>query len=243
MLDLDAVTARLSHERSWRRPAILDVGVSSGITTLDLRKAMISNGIIPSVIATDIGIRAAIVTLAPGIKVLVDASEAPLQYDLFGLAVRPWNRRLDYISGYWLLTKITRNLVSNRIRVSVREHVTLISRWVTSGDTIDFIEDDLAVRNPAFEDRFDIVRAANILNRGYFDTAKLKIMIDNLKSYARGPGALIIVNRTHQDGTNHGSIFEVLPDKSLHILRRVGIGSEVENLVCAGSAFAEPKGR
>jgi hypothetical protein len=36
MDELDMLTAHLVRERAWRRPLILDAGVSSGITTLNL---------------------------------------------------------------------------------------------------------------------------------------------------------------------------------------------------------------
>jgi hypothetical protein len=35
------------------------------------------------------------------------------------------------------------------------------------------IEDDLTQRNPDFVRRFDLIRAANILNRGYFEPTHL----------------------------------------------------------------------
>jgi hypothetical protein len=80
--------------------------------------------------------------------------------------------------------------------------------------------------------RFDIVRAANLLNRNYFDADRLRLMVGNLKSYARRPGGLIVINRTHEDGTNHGTIFRA-GDEDVATVHRLGGGSEIESLVTA----------
>ena len=233
MLKLDVIIARLSHDRGWRHPSILDVAVSSGATTCDLQEVFRSSGIDPSIVATDIGIEAAILDVAPGVRVLIDASGTPLQYECFGVAIRAWNRRLDYIFGYWILTKVMQS-IPIRLQTSHRKNVKLISRRINSLK-MDFVEDDLAVPNPAFEKRFDIVRAANILNRGYFPEPKLRSMISNLKSYALGTGALIVINRTHLDGSNHGTVFSLSSDDTLKILERIGDGSEVEGLALDSS--------
>jgi hypothetical protein len=115
------------------------------------------------------------------------------------------------------------------LRTPNRQTVKLISRRVSS-EAVGFIQDDLTVYNQGLVRRFDLVRAANILNRGYFPESTLATMIGNLKSYCRGPGALIAINRTHLDGTNHGSIFSLASDGSLKLLERAGDGSEVELL-------------
>ena len=112
--------------------------------------------------------------------------------------------------------------------------VKLVSRLrtVSANQAIEFVEDELAVRNPRFESRFDIARAANLLNRSYFDLSRLRGMIDNLKSYVRRPDGLLVINRTHEDGTNHGTIFR-LDTGEVQVVERVGGGSEIELLVTA----------
>lgn len=233
MLDLDSMTVRLACDRGWRSPAVIDVGVSSGVTTIDLLAAMVSNGLKPTVTATDLAIRAAIFAVAPGIRLLTDRAGNPLQYELFGLGIRAWNRRLDFITGYFLLTRVAHSFAM-RLSKSRLMDVKLISRLGMSSarNVVEFFEDDLAIQNPSFANRFDIVRAANVLNRSYFEAAKLRIMIANLKTYARKSGALIIINRTHQDGTNHGTVFQT-SDSGVHVVQRIGNGSEIESLVSA----------
>jgi hypothetical protein len=78
------------------------------------------------------------------------------------------------------------------------------------------------------------VRAANVLNRSYFDSAKLRLMVENLMGYARKPGGLIVINRTHEDGTNHGTIFE-LSANGPRVVWRIGRGLEIEYLLCVSA--------
>jgi len=229
--DLDAIVIRLARGKGWHNPAVLDVGVSSGVTTLELQEAMVADGFEPKFIGTDIAINAWIVRIAPGIRVLVDSRDRPLQYELFGIGLRAWNRRLDYVTGYRLLTRLARHFVHTGSNLN-RQAVKLISRRTNAARAVlEIVEGDLSVPNQSFKKRFDIIRAANILNRGYFDPEKLLGMIGNLKDYARGPGSLIVVNRTHDDGINHGTVFETTPDGGLRAVERIGSGSEIEGLM------------
>ena len=231
MSELDSIMVHLAKDRGWSSPMVLDLAVSSGVTTRDLQQAMNVSGLQPSIVATDIAIRANIVELAPGIRVLIDSSARPLQFEFLRLGLRVWNRRLDYVTGYWIVTWLARQLASG-VSSAGGQEVKLVSRRATRSDeNFEILEDDLAVINRSFQKRFDIVRAANILNRGYFEPAKLLAMIDNIKAYARGPGTLVMVNRTHNDGTNHGTVFELSRDNALRVVKRIGAGSEIEELL------------
>jgi hypothetical protein len=229
MRELDGLLARLVRERGPTNPAVLDIGASSGVTTLELREAMLAAGLAPTLVATDMAVRAEIRDAGPGFKVLVDAAQRPLQYELLGFGIRAWNRRLDYLTGYWLLTKAAQLLARNRTPAAGRA-VHLVSRRVSAAGAFDFIENDLGIHSSVFETRFDVIRAANILNLDYFDEPALRGMLRNLVSYARGPGALIVINRTHADGRNHATIFQAADRNRLVPLERLGNGSEIERL-------------
>lgn len=231
MRELDAVTIQLARDRGWDNPAIMDVGVSSGATTIDLLEAMRLSGLRPVITATDLILDAAILAIGPSIRILQDSRGNSLQYEIFGVGIRAWNRRLDFITGYFLLQRLARSIATRFSRSHLMD-VKLISRLKMPKPTnqMEYVEDDLSNRNSEFEGRFDIVRAANVLNRSYFDLPKLRVMIANVTSYARKPGGLIIINRTHQDGTNHGTFFE-RTEQGIRAVQRIGNGSEVEALV------------
>ncbi len=48
-------------------------------------------------------------------------------------------------------------------------------------------------RSTDFAGRFDLVRAANILNKSYFSTAQIRSAVSNIRSYLSGAGSLLIV--------------------------------------------------
>ncbi|HVY43999.1 MAG TPA: ATP-binding protein [Hyphomicrobiaceae bacterium] len=227
MRDLDALLARCAHDLRLLAPAVLDVAVSSGVTTAELGRALADAGLRPAITATDLAIEARLVEVARGVRVLQDSAGRDLQYDIAGVPIRPWARRLDYVTGYRLLSMLARRLCRNN-KDSPARSVQLISRRIDDRSGISFVEDDLIRPNPQFERRFDIVRAANVLNRDYFDHTALSAMISNLIAYLRGPGALLVLNRTHLDGSNHGSICRLEPSGTMLVVARIGRGSEVE---------------
>jgi hypothetical protein len=232
MADLDAALAEELARAACRRPDVLDIGISSGITTVELRDALRRAGLQPRLVGTDRLIEARLVTLGPGLRVLVDPDGHVLQFDLCGLALRPWLRRLDYLTFYWVIAWGLRRLFAGRM-VRARGQggrLRLLTRRLDANDDIDVMQDDLGQPNAAFAGRFDVVRAANVLNLAYFDRAALARHIATLVGYLR-PGGWLVLNRTHGDGRNHGTVFRRAPTGALTVVARVGRGSEIESIV------------
>jgi hypothetical protein len=94
------------------------------------------------------------------------------------------------------------------------------------------MEFDILKVSPQFAKRFDFVRAANILNLHYFSGEQLKVAVQNIKSYLRGRGSLLLVARTAEGGAeNAASLFELLDSGKFAEIARYGKGSEVRDLV------------
>ena len=93
---------------------VLDVGASIGRTTIELADFLRSLGASPQVVGTDLFVDAHLVEVAPGVRILTDTLGWPLQYDVAGLAVRAWGRRLDYLT----LAVVPRLISSRAVRVS-----------------------------------------------------------------------------------------------------------------------------
>lgn len=218
---------------------ILDIGISSGITTLDLIRHLGDSGLHPHVTATDLSMTAYLVPVSPHCSVLVDPAGHPLQYDLMGHAINPWQRRLDYVDGMLLLRAFMNRTYGARATRIVQErgtgglqHVMLVSPRLTRAANLSAIEDNILVRNPDFARRFDFIRAANVLNHHCFDGAALRTALDNLASYASGPGALLLIARTLGAADHQGTLFRLAPDgRHFNVARRFGPGSEIESLV------------
>lgn len=237
-----------AHLASGTRPVrtLLDVAISSGVTTIALADTLARAGLVPAITATDRRLHARIVPLGLGCAALIDADDNLLQLELFGRAMRPWRRRLDYLTGMAIVRRAVTALAVQRARRLLRQSaaaaqpVLLATPRLAQRGDIRLIEDDILVRNADFVARFDLVRAANILTRRYFDDATLACGVDHLLSYLSGPGAWLLVNRTWPTGENRGTLFRLGRDgRDLRVVERFGGGSEIEPLVLAQSRRRE----
>jgi len=217
----------------------LDVGISSGVTTAELYDSFRKAGLSPAMVATDLSIYATIVELSPSVRVLIDTAGDILQYDVFGFAIRPWRRRLDQLTGMAVVKAAIERRYGDAARQSLRagdapsRRVALINPRLAGNADIEVLEDDLLKRNPAFVRRFDFIRAANILNREYFDDATLNAAIETLASYLSGPGALLLLVRTGDRSGHHGAFYELQADGRLLPVQTIGGGSELSALIAA----------
>lgn len=219
---------------SW----VLDVGVSSGITTLELSEALRRRGFSPRVVGTDVTLEGAICSVPPWGRVLVDEEGRPLQFELLGRAIRAWPRRLDYVTGMAAVRWLAGVLLARgarRGRAVATQRVKLVSPRLRRHPEISIERDDLLKRNPNFVRRFDLIRAANVLNGRYFSKPDLERMISNAKSYLAGEGALLLVVRTHRPTGNQGTLFRLDADGRLAVVKRFGAGSELEALVLSAA--------
>jgi hypothetical protein len=99
-----------------------------------------------------------------------------------------------------------------------------------AGTDIEIVENDIFVLTPEFVGRFDFIRAANLLNEGYFAREKLSAAISNIRSYCRGPGSLLLVVRSSEQRQD-GTLFRLEADGRFQVRARFGQGSEIEQIV------------
>jgi hypothetical protein len=238
----DKLLARLSD---CTIDEVLDVGISSGVTTIELVESLRTIGVAPRVTATDRWSHAYLVPVGWNCGALLDEDCEVLQLELFGRAMRSWSRRLDYITGMALVRRAATAIIGARARRVMRDPsrrarpVELVTPRLRAIPQISLTKDDVLVFNAGFARRFDFIRAANILNKGYFPSDALSLALSHLASYLRGPGAWLLVNRTHPDETNHGTLFRLDEQRRLRAVERFGDGSEIEALVL-NAEFARP---
>jgi hypothetical protein len=231
---LNAEIASVIEERSKDLREVLDIGASTGSTTIELADFLGKLGCSPNVVGTDLFIDAHLVKLLPGLRVLADAEGWPLQYDIAGLPVRAWVRRLDYLTFTAGPRLLARALVRPRLRRKIREGQTTPVRMESralAGRDVKLVENDIFALTPSFVGRFDFIRAANILNIGYFPADRMVLAISNIRSYCRGPGALLLVVRSVGPAMHDGTLFELKDGGRFEIRARIGKGSEIEPLV------------
>jgi len=219
---------------------VMDVAVSSGVSTLEWLESMERAGISCRMTAGDAAADAYLVTIASGLRVLVDRRGYPLQYEVRGHAIRLPIRKRDmllYGLPVMYMRRVLEKVVAPALKATNRTQegsqggvswrpLKLVSPLLRN--RIEVVEDDILV-NRAYRECFDVVRAANILNRGYFDEGTLMAMLLNLRNRLR-TGGLLVVCRTNEKNVNHGSILALGEDGRLSQVARLNEGSEVEDI-------------
>jgi hypothetical protein len=230
---LDDVNALIQQLLPPERPLIvMDVAASSGISTLEWAESLRLVGVQHRMIAGDSSVNAFLVDAGAGLRVLVDATGYPLQFDVFGRAVTNPPRRRDRVALFPLLLFLRRAAARARRDASATgTPLALVSPTLLDAADVEVVDDDILEAAAPFE-RVHILRAANILNRGYFDDATLTRMARNLRERIL-PGGLLVVVRTEKDGRNDGTVFRREDSGRFVALARIGKGSEVEELVAA----------
>ncbi len=221
-----------------RKPRqIMDVGVSSGISSLEWAEALTRAGIDAEILATDLSMRGRLVRLLPGYEVLLDRDGKVLQHILGNRPVRwsldgPW----DFFRGTGFAVPALNAFASALLLLTNGRQrwkdVLLVNPRARNDARLHFAEDDILAPNPEhLRGRFNAIRVANLLNHGYFDEAQLRRAVDTLKDRLMGAGSFLIVNRTHADGNNHGTIFRLSEADKFEIVAKMRDGSEIEDIV------------
>lgn len=224
---------------------ILDIGVSSGVSTIELYDDLHAGGLSPAMVATDILVDAFLVSVLPWCYALVDPNGFPLRFDLPFGTMKPWVVRRDYRTGFAIFRKLVNATFTSRANRILRNpdakeaiKVKLITPRLLVNDCVNVYADDVRQYNGTLAHQFDFIRAANVLNSGYFSTVALSSILGNVRRYLRGPSAYLLVVRTHDDNHNHGTLFRLDDNSRFCMVRRFGQGSEIENLVLQSGAPA-----
>jgi hypothetical protein len=230
MDDLNKATAQRWQDIGFRPREIMDVGVSSGISTAEWLDALWDANFQVRMTGTDLALWANVIPLWPGAYAL-ESDGHVLRHIVFKVPIRPWRQWKDYLTGYAFVSSLANVAARCRSHDNLKK-VLLVSPRALRPDAIEWIEDDVFAPNPAqFVRRFDAIRAANILNCGYFNTGLLRHAVLNLKDRLAGPNARLIINRTLEDGSNQATMFRLTDANRFEVELRLGQGSEIENTI------------
>jgi hypothetical protein len=227
---------------------VIDVAISSGIGTLELYRYLTGLGFHVQMVGTDLMIQASLLSLGSSLEALIDKYRNILHFDILGQGIAPSGPGLK-----GLVPSLLRRIFRVAMRIDkhlsplqgkIREHASgivlkcrpysLLTRKLVGNNDIVIEEDDLQdSHSRKYAGAFDVVRAANVLNLGYFQDCEIVNMASSLRSRLRTNG-LLVVCRTHPDGVNHGTVFRLNPSSGLQVESRIGNGSEVERLVLEG---------
>jgi hypothetical protein len=224
---------------------IMDVAVSSGVSTLEWAESLSQSGIKHDMTAGDLTATGFLISVGRGLHVLIDKRGYPLQFDVFGRPVPnpPGGRNL--LRYFLPLALIRASLaisfpaisegctVETGIRVNSLgikcRPITLTSPRLKRSANLHVVDDDI-LNNRTLARSFDVLRAANILNRDYFADEILLRMLDNLRSRLL-PGGILVICTTEDAGDNHGSIFKLNERGGFDAVARLSGGSTIEDLV------------
>ena len=78
---------------------VMDIGTSSGVTTLEWLNEFDKRGIPVSMIASDLTISTYLADIGAGWRALLEPTGHILQIEFAGFGLRSWFRRLDYATG------------------------------------------------------------------------------------------------------------------------------------------------
>jgi len=230
--DVNIVAARLLP--AGRPLDLMDVGASSAITTLEWSTQLAADGVAHHLVAADSHVRGEWLSFAGG-EILLDRDRRHVLFaDVFG---RPVNVSGDSTRSAFAVAVIKAIVrVSTAVRLRTRR-VELVTRKLREHPAVSVMEDDMFARKRELTGKFDALRAANVLNRQYFDDRQLRAALANLRDRLR-PDGLLIVCRTHADGTNHGTFFR-RAGSGWVVAARIGTGSEVEDLVLSDAGSTQ----
>lgn len=182
---------------------LLDVAVSSGVSTVELIDSLERHGHTVQADATDLTVRGSLWRVLPGLYAFTDDEGHVLQWDLLGIGLRGvGDGAARRVAGTGLAGV---HAVSRRARIArAVADVDLVDPALVHRARVhreDLLDPEEHLRGP-----YDLVRACNILNRDYFDAPTLGALVSTLAHRVVDDGLLVIA-RTHADGRNHGTIY------------------------------------
>ncbi|MGP0049313.1 MAG: hypothetical protein ACLPZR_10780 [Solirubrobacteraceae bacterium] len=245
---LDEVNEALLEVLPPQRPlTIMDVAVSSGVSTAEWTEHLRDHGIDHRLTAGDLSVTGLLLTIGRSAAVLWQDDGNPLVVQLGNRSVyltegnpasrivKPVLRRVRALAGDRRspfespparvgarLREV--GLVSRRLAPAIQR----VDKRIGIGD-LTLVEDDITEPGQ-FRGEFDVCRAANIVNRGYFPDEVIRRIAANLFARLRDGGLLIVCQTGNEDHITAATVFR-RASNGAEIVRRVNGGCDVEPLL------------
>lgn len=224
-----------------RELELMDVAVSSGVSTLEWSDQLLANGVGHKLVAGDFAPEGQLVSRGSWFAVLFEGSgREPLLLEVgpLSLPVHPGGRLVG--RAIPVLVPFLRALAGRARRVDgaataphrglVLRPVSLVSPALRRRPEIELVRDDVTVAG-SFTESFDAIRVANLVQPAYFDQQTLEAVLANLRDRLRD-GGLLAICRTTEEDVNKATIFRRRGD---HLSPEASLngGSEVAELALA----------
>jgi hypothetical protein len=210
-----------------RRLELMDIGISSGISTVEWSEKLTAEDFPHRLVAADLVVEGRLVSWGSSLAVLFDESgRIPLLLEAGpvmrpGLSDRPLERAAWRLLGP--LLRLCAPLGRSRA-------VPLVVPELRGREEVELVRDDITVPG-RFRDRFDVIRVANLVQPAYFDAETLRRIVANLHERLHD-GGLLVLCRTTDERENRATIFR---RRGEHFISEASLngGSEVSELVLA----------
>jgi hypothetical protein len=256
---LDDVNALVTDVLTRKMPsdpplAVMDVAVSSGVSTAEWSDHLTAMGIEHCIDATDLAVDAVLMTVGRHWAIMWQYGGHPLAVQARRYTVYFVRPRLGFglmrllITAsltlplrflYAVATKVLRETryTDGTLDSSVRvTRVPLVSSTVIANSNIRVIQDDI-MEPGKFLGQVDICRAANVLNREYFPDKTIALMARNLLTRVRDDGLLVVCRTTNETANGRVNLATVLRKRSasVEVVGRLNGGCDVEDLLLSAA--------
>ncbi|MFZ0771037.1 MAG: class I SAM-dependent methyltransferase [Candidatus Sulfotelmatobacter sp.] len=243
---LDDLNTRVADYLPASRPLrLLDVGISSGVSTLEWMDSLEAARIDYHMTGIDLTIDGLLVSFGDRLHAVLDGTKWPLLFEIDGqwLSNPPRKRHLVRHFFSLALVKYALFLWARRYRESEFEQVQRILGMPTTTRAIHLVTPGLMnhprvtiaegniLTQSGLQGEFHAIRAANILNRGYFDDDTLTKILQNLRRHLTPNGILAVCQTHDEESVNRAAIFELGEDNRFAVLAKMSGGSEIEDLI------------
>ncbi len=244
---LDDLNAWAAHYLPEAQPLrLLDVAISSGTSTLEWVESLEQAKRNYHMTGNDLTIGGFLVSFGDRLHVVLDHTGWPLLYEVDGqwLSNPPRKRHLlrhplalaFFKCALFRLAhrrdrpEDRRNQRTFGIPTTIRP-INLVTPRLSSHPRVTIKEGNILTES-WLEGQFHVIRAANILNRRYFDDEALTKILNNLRQHLATDGILIVCRTvTDQKAVNHATIFRLGEGRRFELVSRMNGGSEIENLI------------
>jgi hypothetical protein len=208
---------------------VMDVGVSSGVTTLEWMREFDKRDLPVTMIATDLAMKVYMFQIGRNICALTETNGHLLQMEIFGKPIYAYRRRRDYFTGGVIWRNALCGFARSRLSKCLRQGpYYLVTPALRGQDRIVLLEDNILAPSPKdLTGCVDIIRIANLIQRVYFTDNEIRRCVQTIRERCRGENSLVIVCRNKPGGLE-GSILRLTDRKEFVVEARLGPGSEVE---------------
>ena len=243
---LDDTTALLlpwAKALPFRPLTVLDVGCSTGISTLELHNALLAHGLDCRTTGMDLEFELRSAPCSEGVNILYDLQGRPLQVDIGNWAMSwkmpPGKKDIvchprKVLRALWTLytLKRTRDQHSESMgRGNEVRTVPLIDRRALGIPGLKFAQGDIL--RPNDKETYCIIRAVNVLNRTVLDRKTLDSMLEGLKQRLCD-GGLLLLGRACPSGSGNDAALYQKQGNRYNRMGSINGGSELDDSIVEG---------